>query len=515
MSGSDAKRKRKEQREAGLDKWQAKEQEALEQKKKTKRRLWIAAPIVLVIVAFVILMNSSLPYNKLVALQVGNTSYTAADFNYYYQTAYGNFEKNYSDMLSTLEDAGTLDRTIPLDQQMYSEEETWGDYFRSMALATIKETTALCEAAEEAGFTLPQEELDEIDAQLEALEPMLPYYNVRNMEQYFRTYYGRGVTEEIFRRNVERVLLSAAYAEHVQKTMEFSEDEILAEYTDNQGNYDKVIYRYFYIASGTNADTEESEREAGMAEAKAAAEEFADYADTEEKFMERALEFMEADESKTESEIKPYRYESGTLRRYAVSTLAESYADWLTDSSREYGDVAALESSNGYAVLFFVGEDDSHYNTQNVRQILVNVGEDGDEDEPGTALKEAMETAEGYVQEWKDNGGTEEAFAQLAETYSYDSTTREDGGLMENVYLGQTPSEVESWIFDADRKSGDVEIVESEKGLHILYYVEEAEPYWSAASLNQLQSEAFEAWKTELLEAYEPVEKLGMKFINK
>lgn len=512
MSGSDAKRKRKEEKEinAGLNKRQIKEQEELAKQKKAKKRACIIVPIVAVVLVFIFIMSSSLPYTKLTAVKIGDNSFSAADFNYYYQTVYNNFKNMYSGL------GDVLGEDVDLEKEMFDEEQTWADYFTSMALATMKETVALCEAAEADGFELSQEEQDKIDAQLKDLEVYLPYYGFSNKDQYYSYSYGKGMNEEIFRRNVEMLVMSDLYGDYVKENKEFSDAEIEAEYQENLDGYNKVIYRYYYIDSGTDADTEAAEREAGMNAAKESAESFAAYAKSEEKFIEKALELMEADESKTETEVAPYRFSSGTIRRYAISGLASSYSEWLTDSAREYGDVAALEGANGYAVLFYIGSDENQYKSRNIRQILVQIDEDGEDDEPGTALKEAWETAEGHIADWEKDGATEDAFAEIAKAYSYDTETYEDGGLMEGVYKGQMVKEVEDWVYDDSRKVGDVEIVESYDGLHIVMYLgENEELYWKQAARSSLQSDFYEEWRTELNESYTAEEKLGMKFTNK
>lgn len=81
-----------------------------------------------------------------------------------------------------------------------------------------------------------------------------------------------------------------------------------------------------------------------------------------------------------------------------------------------------------------------------------------------------------YAKELKDNSynilkTTEEAiFAELANEYSQDEGTRNDGGAYRDIPKGQLPSALESWCFDAERKYGDVTTVETEQGTHILFY---------------------------------------------
>ncbi|MFR8334817.1 MAG: peptidylprolyl isomerase [Oscillospiraceae bacterium] len=61
---------------------------------------------------------------------------------------------------------------------------------------------------------------------------------------------------------------------------------------------------------------------------------------------------------------------------------------------------------------------------------------------------------------------------ELAQQKSSDSRLqRQRGGLYENVALGQMVEAFNDWIFDTSRKAGDVGIVETDYGCHLMYFV--------------------------------------------
>jgi len=115
-----------------------------------------------------------------------------------------------------------------------------------------------------------------------------------------------------------------------------------------------------------------------------------------------------------------------------------------------------------------------------VRHILIIPSEKNDD---GTftdaAWADAKEQAETLLQQWKDDGGTEDAFATLATANSADSGSASNGGLITGVYPGEMVEDFNSWCFAAGRKVGDCEIVKSEYGYHIIYFsAVEAHAHW-------------------------------------
>ena len=88
----------------------------------------------------------------------------------------------------------------------------------------------------------------------------------------------------------------------------------------------------------------------------------------------------------------------------------------------------------------------------------------------------SLAKAEEILNQWKSGEATEESFAQLANTYSSDSDGT-DGGLYTQVTQGQMVEAFDSWIFDESRQYGDVDIVKTEFGYHIMFFVG-GQPQW-------------------------------------
>lgn len=125
-------------------------------------------------------------------------------------------------------------------------------------------------------------------------------------------------------------------------------------------------------------------------------------------------------------------------------------------------------------------------------------------DETGLTAETFLEL---YQQELKANSinalkATEEAiFAELANEYSQDEGTRNDGGSYRDIPKGQLPSALEDWCFDPERQHGDVTTIETEAGTHILFY-SSARELWQAEAEAAIVSEKQAALITAAREAY-------------
>ena len=150
-------------------------------------------------------------------------------------------------------------------------------------------------------------------------------------------------------------------------------------------------------------------------------------------------------------------------------------------------------------------------NIADVRHILVcPKGGTADETTGATTYSEdewaaCLAEAEKILNEWKSGDATEESFSQLATTYTEDTGSATNGGLYEDIAPGSNyvPNFL-SWSIDMNRQPGDTDIVKTEFGYHIMYFVS-GEPYWTTVVGTQLQSERI----TEMTDAAE--EKWPMK----
>ena len=77
------------------------------------------------------------------------------------------------------------------------------------------------------------------------------------------------------------------------------------------------------------------------------------------------------------------------------------------------------------------------------------------------------------------------------------------------IYKDQMVKEFNDWVFDVNRKAGDVEIVKTKYGQHIIYFIGEGLPKWKAQVTEALVSKKLEDLETANAEKYKVTENAG------
>jgi parvulin-like peptidyl-prolyl isomerase len=210
---------------------------------------------------------------------------------------------------------------------------------------------------------------------------------------------------------------------------------------------------------------------------------------------------------------------------YSYSDEAGYFGDnvtsWLFDDARKSGDWAHLDNSgtNQYVVHF----KDRYRNeapTIDVRHILFMIeptlaeGEEGYEAEVEQLLAEARAEAEEVYAQWKAGEATEDSFAALAMEHS-DDGNQYSGGLYTQVTEGYMVQEFNDWCFDKSRKAGDTDIVMTQFGAHVMYFVGQNDTIWELDATATLQTEDSNIWLDEMAGRYTATQhSFGMKFVH-
>ena len=169
----------------------------------------------------------------------------------------------------------------------------------------------------------------------------------------------------------------------------------------------------------------------------------------------------------------------------------ETYSnlDWLYSSDRKAGDVNTNQDIT--SVVYIIKP--VHYpttNTVNIRHILVTpYYTEKDSDDSSSSSKDATEAtadqwkaaykqAQTILKEYQKGKKTADSFGELAKKYSEDNNASK-GGVYENVTPNQMVSTFDAWCFDSARKAGDVEIVKTKFGYHVMYFEKKNDmPTW-------------------------------------
>ncbi len=509
MSASQEKKRRREERAEGVETKQVKRVNTAKVKKRNKIIKSVVATVVVVLLIVAIVFNSTLLTANMSALAIGSENYTAVEFNYFYQTVftttYNNLYSQYGEYTSYL-----LDASKPLEDQPYSETQSWDDYFEESALNTMQLYTMLYDAAMAEGYTVTDADKANVDATISAAKSSASSAGFTTFKQYLTAYYGKGFTEELYREILNKQVVASSYSANLIQNFseQYTEEMLLSKYDSVRDDYDLVSYCYYFVdgaadeENGIDADT-------AMNRAYAIAKEIAT-AKTEDVFAELVLQ--NCSEEEKASFADPTAVQRNNI---SPSSIASTYVDWVTDPARQYGDTTYGEGSGGYYVILFVGRNDNSFNTQSFRHILVQTQTDENGEITGEAALSAQTQANSLLEEWKEDP-TEENFAEMANKNSTDSGSNTNGGLYEDVIYGKMVPEIEEWIFDPARQPGDTDVVyvtsTNYSGAHVLYYVGEGEQYNISIAEELMKEEDYTAWSDARVADYEIKTKFAFRF---
>ena len=435
---------------------------------------------VLVVVAAVVMMlfNSGILQRSLTALNVNGAKYTAADVQYYYTSLYNEQARQY-----------LFNSAASVKKQVYDEAtgQSWYDYLMDQAVQQLTRNTALAQQAEAAGHTLSAEAKASLDDTLAQLETAWISYNQPSRDAFIRANFGSGMTYDRLVSLLNMEYLASDYAQTKLDAIDHSDADYDAYYKEHADEMDTVIYSLFTFRTQVPTTDDEG----------------------------NTIEM-------TEAEYEDQLYDSSISTHTIGSTLSlyTSYADWLLESGRKAGDVTVIENGGEtyhyYYVVRFEGRELDQEETHTVRHLLVRAG-DTSTTNPTQEQFDAAETkARELWDQWKAGEATEESFATLASTTSNDdASSRSTGGLYANIT--STSSYVEpflDWALDSARKEGDVDLVKTEYGWHLMYYVSTNDPVWRQSTTAALQNQDYEQLAESATQGWNISQGMGMKLVK-
>ena len=457
-------------------------------KHSTVVRIKVTAIVIAVVLVLGAIIMPSVGVTKrlITAVTVGDTKISTAEYSYYYQNAFSDY---YNTMGSYL-GYSVIDTTVSLEKQYVSEDKTYADYFHEMAVENLKTVVAWSEAAEAEGFNLPEEFQADVDAVLAEVEEAADGNNIR-IDSYLSSMYGTGFNRSLFTESAQRELLATAFQEAKFESFEYSDDEKAAYYEEHENEFLKVDIRVESFGTAEASDTSEG---ITIEQAKEYAEEFAKGVKSEEDFAEAAT--ARAQEAAGEDEVVGDDSLCADVNYTSVAALDTNLADWAFSDEVKKGDVEVIESADGlnYYVAYMVStKAQDTTKTVNVRHILVTA-----EDE--TSVSAAKEKAEQLLAQWEEGDATVESFAALAAENSNDTGSAENGGLYEAVKPGEMIDEFDAWCFDESREEGDVEVIQTDYGFHVMYFdgVNDLE-VWEREVEDTMRNSDYSAYETEIL----------------
>ena len=534
----------REERKARLAKAAAKKAKKSPALERTKKIVTKVVAIILAVAIALGAVYATLNFfgapQKMFKVTIADTEYkfSLAEYNYYYYNLVSQYQ-NTAYQYDTYYGEGSgvaylgYDYTKAPDAQEYTEElasmtgvtledlgnpenPTWADVFKYGAISNIISIKYLVAKAEEAGVTITDGELEEVDKEIASIETTAKQGDY-SVSRYLHSNVGKGLSEKILRQILEESYLASSYSTKLQEDLlaAVTDDEINERYELNKDAFDIVTIRLYTIkpeadvaSDATEAEKTEAQNKA-KTEAKKQAEAFLAAVTDEESFIAQAKKaILSADnDSKTDPDTSTLK--EGTS--YAtLEASSEELAKWAYDDARQVGDKTLVVDENGNCYLAFMKvlpAKDTSVSSSDVRHILIAFPEkntDGSAtettDEDGNTVTnitdetkaETKKKAQEVLDEYLKNP-TEENFIALTKEHTDDVDS--DGkpnndGLYEGVADdGSYVEEFTDWAIDSARKAGDTGLIETDYGYHVMYYVKANEQTWYVTVKNEIFSE--------------------------
>ena len=514
MSASREKKNRQDLASQGIQDPKAiREAEEKAQQRKATRLYGAIAVVFVLVAALLVVVNSGVLERSATAITVDGENYTAAQMNYYYygiknsiiNSGYSSF---YGIDTSVAMDKQNMSDTAKMLLQVTDEGDiTWDQFFRDYATRQLSVQVMAAKEAEANGMGEDDDIRAEVNEVIDSITAGAKEQGY-TLKSYLKLAYGSTMTVSTFKKMMTLEEVATHYMQHYQEELSYTESQ-LEEYSS---------YEYIYFKGTADSTTDADGNtvqptEAASAAAKTAAAEAA----------AAALERYQAGESLS---VIAADYEStGSYSSVdAGSNNGSALSTWVFDKARTSGESAVVtDDPNSYVVVFHsVGRQE--YKTVDVRHILFQVStsdldssSDTYDTDLATRKDEAKAKAEDALAQWQANGGTEDAFAALANELSDDTGSNTNGGLYTKITKGQMVSEFNDWCFDPARKSGDTGIVYNEgsyTGYHVMYFVGEDVPAWQVSVENAMSSNDYSDWTSSLAEAAAAEQQSGMKYVG-
>lgn len=438
-----------------------------------------------------------------VALTIGDTDISLGMYNYYYnstvnyyvqQASYGNVEldatKSYATQKTTDDDG---------------KEITWEQRFKMDTVSQLQRLVAYYEAAQKDDVNLTDDQKKLIDDDIEQIKASASE-NELSVDEYISMNYGEHCGLATLKKMEEMSYVAQTYLRKATIEMVPDDKRVDKYYEEHKEDYQQVEMCYLVM------QYEEDTKTSVIKQAKKYASQISNEKELIKLIPVACKDLIDAyvqngtygDADAVAEQIA--KSSTMTVTKSNPNQLPQAIIDFLFSEDTKKGACRTV-ADDDYKAVFIVlkNSDISVYDDEvySVRHILVmpKTDEADDDDNTETAeptkaqWKEAKETADEILFKYNSGKRSEYNFALLAEEYSDDTASTSSGGssfggIYSNTPLGQMVKEFENWATDDDRSYGDVDIVKSQFGYHIMYFISDGPAYLAECKMQvQLEME--------------------------
>ncbi|WP_448919839.1 peptidylprolyl isomerase [Eubacterium sp.] len=403
-------------------------------------------------------------------------------YNYYFALYYNNLQSTVSSYKQYGIDLDEANMNVDFDKKLSEQTRTedgktttWLEYVQEQVEDSIKDTYAnYYKAVKENKGKDPEitdDQKKEIKDALKSYKESAHKYGY-TVSGYIEAAMGHGVTKDVFVREATISYIAENYESDHKNDSDaktYTDKELNAYKKKNKSKLQSVDIKMFECDSEDDA----------KAFKKALKADGSNFAALASKYSSDDFD-KKANKDSQETTYNDMARSTMEGLSVAISTADDDKKypglDWLYSSDRKAGDVRQDSTTVVYVVKPVYMSDAK---TVNVRHILIapKSSNSSDSSSSSTSAKNctdkewaaAEKKAKSILAKYNSGDKTSKSFAKLAKSNSSDGNAS-NGGLYENVIPNQMVPTFNAWCFDSSRKAGDVGIVKTEYGYHIMYF---------------------------------------------
>ena len=552
MSASSKKKLRKELNAAAMTEKQLKE---AKDAKKLKAYTLTFVVVMVLVLAITVGIALRTPISSAISrgthsVTIGEHELSTAMLSYYYvdtivshynqYSSYGDYAYLYAMWMEG------INFNTPVGSQIRDSKtgETWADYYIQEAIKRATSVLAIYDKAmADTEFKVSEDTTKYYNEFEEYLELYAQLYGYSSVNGYLRSQYGAGANVDDYKNYSQINDIATEYYNAHKDSLKYEAPDFDEYAKDKYENYSSFDYSMFaidyedYLTGGTESTNEKGDKVVTYSDEEKAAALAAALEDAKKLTEDSTIVSTETFEVAVKL-IEKYKEEKTPVTS-KTDVFYENLSDkemkeWMKSADRQPGDRTYIEIHDvdengeatdtivGYYVILFQGRDDNNVNLKNVRHILVKfTGGTKDSTTGKTTYSDAEKAAtqakaEEILAAWNAlEEKSAEAFGKLATEKTEDTGSKETGGLYEDVYPGQMVEAFEDWCFDEQRYEGEVGIIETEYGFHVMYFVGNSEMTYRNYLINiDMVNDEMDRWEKELMDAM-TVTQVNINGINK
>ncbi len=403
------------------------------------------------------------------ALTVGDREISRSQFvMYYYEEYYAQVvEVQYSIEKRGQNMTGYDLYTLPDEQKHPSGSYYWSEDFTAKAIEKMQDLYSTFDKAIESGMTMTEPEIYDLIQTYKRIEGYTLGKEV-TLDEFVESVYGKGNTYATF----AAYEIIRAYATKYESLVvdeyynSYTEEEIDKKRLENESNY-KFIKARVYPIEGEYDPVELSN------------------VSTEAEFLEFAQNNYPGDNYNAEVRTQQF-YVS---REALGSVYDQASAEWAFSEDRVQGEIGVVRGQI-YEYLIYIEELPFYGTSRDIITYEFPISED----ESAENIETYYNEVKAMYDDWSAQNMTADEFRTAVNETGY--------GLESTVRSGDYYYQINNWVFDKNRKSGDMEFFADESGLYIVYYLKNNPDDfdWKIRIRNEMSTDRYIAEHDELVE---------------